>query len=361
MRTALFDFQLPPELIAHEPLPERDASRLLVFDRKLRSWTDRTFRDLAYLLVPGDLLVFNDTRVIPARLRATRDSTGGQVEVFLLPPAPDVYPAEGAPTERRALTRSGGRLKPGENLTLPGGVKATLVERLGEAGDRLAFQLSPAEFERFVFEYGEVPLPPYIKRPAGPSLNADRERYQTVFAREAGAVAAPTAGLHFSSELLSALEKRGVERAALTLHVGPGTFKPVKAEDIEDHRIDSEPYCIPEATARAVTHAKAEGRRVIPVGTTAMRTLEACWDPSKRALRAGSGYADLFIRPPFEFRVADALLTNFHLPKSSLVMLAAAFAAPCSDGGIAFVKAAYAHAVEQRYRFFSYGDACLFV
>jgi S-adenosylmethionine:tRNA ribosyltransferase-isomerase len=361
VRTDLFDFPLPAEHIAQEPLPERDASRLLVLDRRGCSWADQTVRDLPSLLMPGDLLVFNDTRVIPARLRATRDSTGGHVEVFLLPPASQETLSEGAPTERRALTRSGGRLKPGETLTLPGGIKATLIERLGEAGDRIAFNISPAEFERFVFEHGEVPLPPYIRRPSGPSSEADRERYQTVFARETGAVAAPTAGLHFSNTLLDALEKRGVERAALTLHVGPGTFKPVKAEAIEEHRIDPEPYRISVETAHVVTRAKAEGRRVIPVGTTAMRTLESSWDSGRRELRASAGFADLFIRPPFEFRVADALLTNFHLPKSSLVMLAAAFASPGSVDGIDFVKAAYAHAVEQRYRFFSYGDACLFV
>ncbi|MCW8130972.1 MAG: tRNA preQ1(34) S-adenosylmethionine ribosyltransferase-isomerase QueA [Planctomycetota bacterium] len=362
MLTEAFDFHLPAERIAQAPLAEREAARLLLVDRGARAWQDRGVRDLPNLLRPGDLLVFNDTRVVPARLRATRENTGGAVEIFLLPPETDAAPPDPAgPTVRRVLTKSGGRLQPGEALVLPEGVRARLLERLGEAGDKVAFELPPADFLLFVQAHGEVPLPPYIRRPAGPSSAEDRERYQTVFAREAGAVAAPTAGLHFSAELLAELDRRGVERTAITLHVGPGTFKPVKAERAEDHRVDPEPYRIGAEAARAVTRAKAEGRRVIPVGTTAMRTLEACWDAERRELRAGAGYADLFIRPPYEFRVAGALLTNFHLPKSSLLMLVAAFASPGSDEGIAFVKAAYAHAVEAEYRFFSYGDACLIV
>lgn len=361
MRTDRFDFFLPPECIAQEPPAARDGARLLAMDRRARIWSDRAVRDLPELLRSGDLLIFNDTRVIPARLRAVRDATGGAVEVFLLPPETDG--AAGAPaatTIRRALTKSGGKLKPGETLTLAEGVRATLLERLGEAGDRLEFALTPEAFERFAFAQGEVPLPPYIRRPPGPSSQADRERYQTVFAREAGAVAAPTAGLHFSREMLEALERKGIERAAVTLHVGPGTFKPVKAELAEDHRVDPEPCRVPEATARAVAQAKAAGRRVIPIGTTALRTLEAWWDAERGELRSGAGQADLFIRPPFCFRVADALLTNFHLPKSSLLMLVAAFAAPGSEEGIEFIKAAYEHAVASGYRFFSYGDACLF-
>ena len=364
MKTSLFDYHLPPERIAQKPLPQRDASKLLVLDRATHTWQDRTIRELPELLRPGDLLVTNDTRVIPARLRAVRDKTDGQVEIFLLPPEPEPSPyplpaGEGA--VRRVLTKSGGKLKLGETFTLAGGVKATLLERLGEAGDRVAFSLTPAEFEAFVAKHGEVPLPPYIHRPPGPSSDLDRERYQTVFAREPGAVAAPTAGLHFTPALLSALDTRGMERAALTLHVGPGTFRPVKAERAEDHRVDPEPFFIHEAAARAVTCAKAEGRRVVAVGTTVLRTLEGRWDGKARVLASGSGLVDLFVYPPFRFNVADVLLTNFHLPRSSLLMLVAAFAAPGRDDGIEWVLKAYQHALESGYRFYSYGDACLFL
>ena len=371
MRTERFDYHLPPERIAQHPLPERDASRLLVLDRATQSWSGRTMRELPELLRAGDLLVFNDTRVIPARLRAVREQTGGQVEIFLLPQepgealnVPDNFSYEGFPAQaavRRVLTKSGGRLKAGETLVLAGSVKAVLLERLGETGDRVAFNLDAREFAAFVEAHGEVPLPPYIQRGQGPSAAQDRERYQTVFAREAGAVAAPTAGLHFSPELLRRLEERGVERAFVTLHVGPGTFKPVKTAEIEQHRVDPEPYVVLEEAARAVTRAKVAGRRVIPVGTTALRMLESCWDQERKELRAGTGLADLFVRPPFDFRVAGGLVTNFHLPKSSLLMLVAAFAAPGGTEGIEWVKAAYAHAVEAQYRFYSYGDACLVV
>jgi len=361
MDTARFDFRLPEELIAQSPPQARDGARLLVLNRTERCWQDRQVRELPALLRRGDLLVFNATRVIPARLRALRKKSGGKVEIFLLPPLPsEVNPPDARVTVRRALTRSGGRLLPGEELTLPEGLHARLVERLGEAGDVLEFAAPPAEFARYLEAHGEVPLPPYIKRPEGPSTPEDRARYQTIFAQTPGAVAAPTAGLHFTPELLAALAEKGIEHTRLTLHVGPGTFKPVKAAQIEDHNIDGEPYEISSEAALAVTTAKKAGRRVVAVGSTALRTLEFAWDEAAGVLQPGQGVTGLYIRPPHRFKVADALLTNFHLPKSSLLILAAAFAAPGSEEGIDFVRVAYAHAVANKYRFFSYGDACLF-
>jgi S-adenosylmethionine:tRNA ribosyltransferase-isomerase len=372
MDTALFDYHLPPELIAQEPLPDRESSRLLVLHRATRTWEDRGVRDLPEFLRSGDVMVFNDTRVVPARLRATRDLSGGKIEFLLCPPPPEGWgdtPGR-APAVRRVLTRAGGTLKTGESFTLSGGCKAVLLERHGVAGDLVAFQCAPEEFERHMWEHGEIPLPPYIHRPAGPSRDADRRRYQTVYAHDPGAVAAPTAGLHFSDTLLGALRARGVQTCFLTLHVGPGTFRPVKSERVEEHFIDPEPYAISLETAAAVRRAKEEGRRVIAVGTTSLRALEGSLaTPSPYPLPQGEGgnnsarrgTTDLFVYPPREFRIVDALVTNFHLPRSSLLMLVAAFAAPGGMEGIEFVRRAYAHAVESRYRFFSYGDACLFV
>jgi S-adenosylmethionine:tRNA ribosyltransferase-isomerase len=361
VKTDEFAYELPRERIAQHPLPQRDASRLLVLRRATRTWEDRTFRELPAFLQPGALLVLNDTRVIAARLRAVRDKTGGQVEVLLLPPAPQPPARSGDAVRRRVLTRSGGHLLPGETLTLPDGRQAVLVERCGEAGDVLEFNMREDEFERFTRAHGETPLPPYIQRPAGPSNPQDRERYQTVFARAPGAVAAPTAGLHFTPELLARLKQSGVETVFLTLHVGPGTFRPVKAAEVQEHRMDPEPFALPAETARAVTAARRAGRRVVAVGTTVLRVLESQWDAEATELRPGSGLTDLYIYPPRAFHAADALLTNFHLPRSSLLMLAAAFAAPGTTDGILWLRDAYRHALESGYRFFSYGDACFFV
>jgi len=299
-------------------------------------------------------------------LRATRDGTGGKVEIFLLPPERD--PAQPSTVNRqssmetpcRVLTRSGGKLREGETFTLAEGVRARLMERCGEAGDVVAFSLPPSKLPAFIAEHGEVPLPPYIRRPIGPSSTLDRERYQTVYARAPGAVAAPTAGLHFTPSLLERLDTRGVQRVAVTLHVGPGTFKPVKAEHVEEHYVDPEPFALSVEAAEAVTRAKAEGRRVVAVGTTVLRVLESRWDADGSCLKPGAGLADVYVYPPFRFQVVDALLTNFHLPKSSLLMLVAAFAAPGGEEGIDWVKAAYAHALSAGYRFYSYGDACFF-
>ena len=368
MRTADFDFTLPPELIAQVPLERRDDSKLLVLDRARHAWSDRCFNQLPEFLNPGDLLVFNDTQVVPARLRAKRVTTGGGVEVFLLPPDPELTAASNDKiTLRKALTRSGGRLHVDETLILQHAqdahhtIRIHLKERLGAAGDILEFECSSLDLDAWCREHGEVPLPPYIKREAGPSLALDRERYQTIFAREPGAVAAPTAGLHFTPEMLQRLSSAGVETARITLHVGPGTFKTVKAEELKDHIVDPEPFHISKESSEAITKARREGRRIVAVGTTVLRTLESQWNSERNELNSGAGWADIFIHPPHRFHVARGLLTNFHLPKSSLLMLAAAFANPEKLDGMDWLREAYRHAVETKYRFFSYGDACLFI
>ena len=326
-----FDYPLPEGLIAQEPLPERDASRLLVLPRSGGPAQHRFVRDLPDLLREGDLLVVNDARVIPARLHGKKEGSGGRVELLL------VEPLSGG--EWLALGQASKPLREGMRVEVLGSrieivrvrENGELVVRLPVAGDALW---------RFLDEAGELPLPPYIRHAPGA---ADRERYQTVFAREPGAVAAPTAGLHFTPALIEALRGRGIGIARITLHVGPGTFLPVRVRRVEDHRMHAERYFVPEETARAL----GEARRVIAVGTTALRTLEACGG------RAGPGATDLFVAPGYEFRVVDALFTNFHLPRSTLLMLVAAFA------GLDRIKAAYREAVAQRYRFFSYGDAML--
>jgi len=362
MKTDVFNFNLPEQLIAQEPMADRAASRLLLIDRSARSWSDRQMRELPDLLRAGDLLILNDTRVVPARLRSTRDSSGGKVELLLLPTTPnEVNTSANGGVIRRVLTRSGGRLKVGETITLSGGAgcKVTMRERHGEAGDVVEFHCSPADFDTYIHEHGEVPLPPYIRRPTGPSAQTDRERYQTVFAQTPGAVAAPTAGLHFTPGLLEQIQSNGILIERLTLHVGPGTFRPVKADAVEQHFVDAEPYIIPERTVAAVNLAKKEKRRVIAVGTTSLRALEGSFAQGTLQGRSASGATDLFIYPPRTFNVVDGLLTNFHIPKSSLLMLVCALAAPGSSAGIELIQKAYEHAVTQEYRFYSYGDACL--
>ena len=323
MNLAEFDYQLPRELIAQHPARERSASRLLHLDGSTGALRDLAFADLPDLVDARDTLVLNDTRVIKARLFG-RKSTGGRIELFV----------ERIVGEREALalTHSGHPLKAGHRLTVGDGVA---VEVLGREADLARVRF--AEPVAAVLERcGAVPLPPYIAHPAGP---ADAERYQTVFAERPGAVAAPTAGLHFDQEMLEKIQSRGAAIAKLTLHVGAGTFQPVRAERIEEHRMHSERYFIPESTRQIIS-----GKRVLAVGTTTLRALES---------NADSGETDLFIYPGFRFRVVERLLTNFHLPKSSLLMLVSAF------GGMENVRKAYAHAIEQRYRFFSYGDAML--
>jgi S-adenosylmethionine:tRNA ribosyltransferase-isomerase len=328
-----FTYDLPPELIAQSPLPERSASRLLVLDGATGRIEDRRFTDLDELLRPGDLLVLNDTRVLPARLLGRR-ATGGRVEMLL----------ERVTGPRRATVylRASHSPKPGSEIRLPDGASAVVEARAGELFD-VAFD---RDVEPYLIEHGQVPLPPYIERAPD---DADRGRYQTVFAREAGAVAAPTAGLHFDDALLERLERRGVERAFVTLHVGAGTFAPVRSERVEEHRLHSEWLSVRPPLCEAVERARSRGGRVVAVGTTAVRSLETAARSGR--LEPFNGETDLFIYPGFEFRVVDAIVTNFHLPESSLLMLVAAFA------GRERVLAAYRHAIEQRYRFFSYGDA----
>jgi len=344
LKVADFDYDLPRELIAQHPLPQRDLSRMMVLHRASRRIEHRRFRDLPEYLEPGDLLVLNDTRVIPARLVGTRD-TGGRVEILLIRPEEEAW---------RAMLRSRGRLRPGEPLSLEGGALiCQFLERLPDGEALVAFDMPSEELLARLEEVGRAPLPPYIKRPRDhdPDALADKERYQTVYARRPGAVAAPTAGLHFTERLLAALEARGIRRTTVTLHVGPGTFKPVRTERVEDHQMHSERFELPEAAARAVEEARRADRRVVAVGTTSTRVLEAVGRAGELSPRAG--WTDLFIYPGFEFRLTDALVTNFHLPRSTLLMLVAAFA------GREFILEAYEEAKRLRYRFYSYGDAML--
>jgi len=341
VRTADFDYQLPEAAIAQTARP-RGTSRLLVLDRRTGLLREGRVSQVGALLAPGDLLLTNDVRVIPARLRARRGS-GGQVELLLL------RPISGA--EWEAMARPAGRLRAGEVLTLRQGV-AIPVERSGAGCWRVAFD--PPLGEEQLDAVGEVPLPPYIRRPSGASRE-DGQRYQTVYARAGRAVAAPTAGLHFTRELLAAVAERGVEAVAVTLHVGPGTFRPVRSEDPRQHVLEPEDYEISEATARALNAALAAGRRVVCVGTTSCRALEDALRAGGGRVRAGAATARLFITPPYRFLGMGALLTNFHLPRSTLLMLVSAFA------GRERVLAAYRTAIARGFRFYSFGDAMLVV
>jgi S-adenosylmethionine:tRNA ribosyltransferase-isomerase len=328
-----FHYDLPDELIARHPAPRRSDSRLLHLDGRSGALVDRLFTDLPRLLRAGDLLVFNDTRVVPARLHGRKES-GGRVEILL----------ERVVAGRRALTqlRSSKPPAPGSVIHFEGGDFATVLGREADFW-LLEFASDPATlFER----QGEMPLPPYLRRAAE---DADRERYQTVYARAPGAVAAPTAGLHFDAELLDACERAGAARVHVTLHVGAGTFQPVRVDDLREHRMHAELAEVPPDACDAVAACRERGGRVIAVGTTAVRALESAAAGGRLAPFAGD--TRLFITPGFRFRVVDALLTNFHLPESTLLMLVAAFA------GHGHVLAAYRHAVAARYRFFSYGDA----
>jgi S-adenosylmethionine:tRNA ribosyltransferase-isomerase len=343
MDVSLFDYELPPELIAQEPSPERGASRMLVMPRHGEvALADRQFGDLPEYLEAGDCLVVNDTRVIPARLPGRRPS-GGKAEVLLLREV-----GEGL---WEALVRPGARLRPGSWVTVGDGELAVEVLELAEGGRRLVRLEYSGALDEILERLGQVPLPPYIHREQ-PS-EGDRQRYQTVYAERAGAVAAPTAGLHFTPEVLAELTRRGVRTASVTLHVGLGTFAPVKVDSVEDHEMHEEWYEVPAGTAHAIAETRAAGRRVVAVGTTTVRALES--QAAAGGLRAGDGLTRLFITPGYKFEVVDALLTNFHLPRSTLLMMISAFA------GRERVLAAYRHAMERRYRFFSYGDCMLVV
>jgi S-adenosylmethionine:tRNA ribosyltransferase-isomerase len=334
-----FDYDLPAASIAQEPAP-RGESRLLVLDRQGPERHARV-RDLPRLLRPGDLLVLNDTRVIPARLYA-RSAGGGKMEILLVERV--------AEREWDALVKPGRRARPGAMIAMGEigeGPAAEVVDKREDGIHRLRFT---EPIEPHLDRLGHIPLPPYIHRPDTPE---DRERYQTVFARQPGAVAAPTAGLHFTAEILEQIAAAGVEIARVTLHVGLGTFKPVSAERIEEHRMESERYEIGEETAEAIRRARAAGRRIVAVGTTVVRTLESAAQAGDGEVRAESGATRLYITPGFNFQVVDALLTNFHLPCSTLLMLVSAFA------GRERVLAAYEEAIREGYRFYSYGDAML--
>ncbi|MBN1269466.1 MAG: tRNA preQ1(34) S-adenosylmethionine ribosyltransferase-isomerase QueA [Kiritimatiellae bacterium] len=383
MKTSDFEYHLPPELIAQEPAPVREEARMLVVHRDTKTWEHRHVRDLPDLLVSSDLLVVNDTRVIPARVFGRKEGTGGRVELLFL--------EETAPGEWDALLRCARRPAVGAWVEIGAGKARAQVLAEGETG-RVSLRIESARpLLEILEEEGVPPLPPYISRDyahADPRLAADRGCYQTVYASRPGAVAAPTAGLHFSDALFQTLESRGVHRTAITLHVGLGTFRPVSAPRVEDHRMEQERYEIGEEAAREIEAARAKGRRVIAVGSTVVRTLETVaagprredadhhlpwWRGSsrrvlsapgtKRKLLAASGApivpcigrSDLFIRPPFKFRVVDAMLTNFHLPRSTLLMMVCAFA------GRKFVMQLYEEAVREKYRFYSYGDCMLIV
>jgi S-adenosylmethionine:tRNA ribosyltransferase-isomerase len=358
-----FHFDLPEELIAQQPLADRAASRLLHLDRRTGNFTDRQFRDFPSLLRPGDLVVFNNTRVFPARLYgrragaraqpvsphnpASRDFLQGRIEVLLI----KQLSQDPSKNEWECLVRPGRKIGVGEHLFFgeTDALEAEVIAR-GTFGERV-IRFTPVEnFFAEVEKIGHSPLPPYISRS---DSTADRERYQTVYAHERGSVAAPTAGLHFTSEILSAMKSRGIETVEITLHVGLGTFQPIRVERVEDHKLHSETYSISAESAAKINRAKKDSRRIVAVGTTTVRTLEYAGQHAKE-ISASSGEANLFIYPGYKFQFVDALLTNFHLPESSLLMLV------CALGGKENVLRAYTHAVAERYRFYSYGD-CMFV
>ena len=345
MNVADFDFHLPDHLIAQEPPAERGGGRLMTLDRATGRTSHHRFFELPSLLQPGDLLVVNDTRVFPARLIGTRLPGGGAAECFLVRPAQE-------PDTWTALVHPGQRLHEGSRMRFEANGRVLHGEVLGRhfQGRRTVrlWTEDGSPVRDTIDAIGHVPLPPYIKRA---DLPVDRDRYQTIYARDRGSIAAPTAGLHFTPAILAALAQRGIERTAVTLHVGYGTFQPVRVDRVEDHRVEAEHYEVTAETAAALTRAKRDKRRVIAVGTTTTRTLESLSVGGDGAIEPGSGETTLFIYPGFDFKIVSGLITNFHLPKSSLLMLVGAFA------GRDAVLAAYREAIEQRYRFYSYGDA----
>ena len=338
MNTKDFDFDLPEELIAQTPLEVRDASRLLILDRKKRTLTDSHFDHILDQLQPGDALVMNNTRVLPARLHGQKPDTHGHVELLLLKNTQgDQWEVLAKPAKR---LRVGAKIEFGDGRLL-----ATVVEELEHGGRIVEFSYDGI-FLEVLESLGEMPLPPYIHEKL-----EDRERYQTVYAKENGSAAAPTAGLHFTEDLLQKIEAKGVHLVYLTLHVGLGTFRPVSVDNLDEHEMHSEYYQFSQEAADTLNQVKAKGGRVVAVGTTSIRTLETIGNKFDGQLKADAGWTNIFIKPGYEFKVVDAFSTNFHLPKSTLVMLVAAFA------GRDFVLEAYRHAVEERYRFFSFGDA----
>lgn len=339
MKTSDFAYELPKELIAQDPLSDRSSSRLLHLDRKTGICTHGVFRDILKYLHAGDTLVINDTRVIPARLYGHKPDTGAAVEVLLLKrKEKDVW---------ETLVRPGKKMKPGARVSFGEGLLAGEVLDMVEEGNRLIRFTYEGIFEEILDRLGEMPLPPYITHKL-----EDKERYQTVYAKHDGSAAAPTAGLHFTEELLDEVGAMGVNIAHVTLHVGLGTFRPVKVENVEEHHMHSEYYVVEEDQAELINHTRQAGHRVIAVGTTSCRTLESATD-EQGILRAGSGWTDIFIYPGYRFRMTDGLITNFHLPESTLLMLVSALA------GREHILAAYEEAVREQYRFFSFGDAMI--
>ncbi|MCI9488839.1 tRNA preQ1(34) S-adenosylmethionine ribosyltransferase-isomerase QueA [Lachnospiraceae bacterium 48-42] len=337
MKRQDFYYELPEELIAQDPLEDRQSSRLLVLDRESGAVSHHTFREITEYLGPGDCLVINDTKVIPARLIGEKEGTGARIELLLL--------------KRRenniweTLVKPGKKARPGARISFGGGLLTGEILEIAEEGNRLVRFTYEGIFEEILDQLGQMPLPPYITHRL-----QDKNRYQTVYAKHSGSAAAPTAGLHFTEELLREIQEKGVNIARVTLHVGLGTFRPVKAEEITEHHMHSEFYQIDEEAAQKINRAKKEGHRVICVGTTSCRTVESAADENGY-LKAGSGFTEIFIYPGYRFKVMDSLITNFHLPESTLIMLVSALA------GREQVLAAYQEAVRERYRFFSFGDA----
>ena len=338
MNTADFDFDLPEELIAQAPLEKRDASRLLVVDKETGAFSDQHFDQIIDQLQPGDALVMNNTRVLPARLYGIKPETGGHVELLLL------KNVQGDDWE--VLAKPAKRLRVGAQISFGDGrLTATVVDELDHGGRIVRFDYEGI-FLEVLESLGEMPLPPYIHEKL-----SDRERYQTVYAKENGSAAAPTAGLHFTEELLEQIAAKGVELVYLTLHVGLGTFRPVSVDSLDDHEMHSEFYSLSEEAAQTLRQVKAKGGRIIAVGTTSIRTLETIGSKFQGQIQADSGWTNIFIKPGYDWKVVDAFSTNFHLPKSTLVMLVSAFA------GRSLTLEAYEHAIAERYRFFSFGDA----
>ena len=358
MLTRDFDYELPPELIAQEPPSERGASRMMVLHRADGRLEHRRVSDLPEYLKAGDLLILNDTRVFPARVQGVWQDTAGALELLLLEPQPLPQGVDGAKELAcwSCITGSGRPIRPGQRaLFAEGQLEVELLARRENGSWTVLFR-SAEPLMSLLDRYGLTPVPPYIHR-HGDAAQArlDRERYQTIYARETGAVAAPTAGLHFNEALFAALEAKGVRRATVTLHVGPGTFKPVKTDTVEAHRMDPERYAVPQETADAIKACQERGGRVVAVGSTSVRTLETVAAANGGKVVAASGSSSIFIYPPYRYQVVDLMLTNFHLPQSTLVMMVAALV------GREKIMAAYREAVRERYRFFSYGDCMLIV
>ena len=337
MKTSDFYYDLPEELIAQDPLENRSDSRLMVLDKKTGAVSHRIFRDIVEYLQPGDCLVINDTKVIPARLIGSKEDTGAKIEVLLLKrKTGDVW---------ETLVKPGRKAKPGTRIQFGDGLLVGEVMDVVDEGNRLIRFEFDGIFEEILDQLGQMPLPPYITHQL-----KDKDRYNTVYATHSGSAAAPTAGLHFTPELLRTIEEKGIDIARVTLHVGLGTFRPVKVDDVENHHMHSEFYMIDETAAEKINRAKENGKRVICVGTTSCRTIESAADETGR-LKPCSGWTEIFIYPGYRFKILDCLITNFHLPESTLIMLVSALA------GQKHVLAAYEEAVKERYRFFSFGDA----